>query len=121
MRHVAELASGDVIDETEWWNGWALFFMVFAALYILLALSSFPFVWYRSGIPILFLVLIVLFPPSFIFLFFYLVLLRFGLMTTWWYADPDRPAPAIIVLDDVPVRTTTSVVRREREMASRRV
>lgn len=60
-----------------------LFFFLF--FYTLLALLTWPYVRFRTGIPFFFLFLIILFPPSFLVLLFSLLLLRFGCLATAWY------------------------------------
>lgn len=77
---------------------WAVAAFAFI-MYAILAVSSFPFVRYRTGIPVLFLVLILLFPPSFFFLFVYLVLLRFGFMTTWWFVNVATTPQDVVIVD----------------------
>lgn len=115
-----EASSGEVVVLTDWWtSGWALFSMVFVAIYLLLAVSTFPFMWHRSGIPLIFLVLIILFPPSFIFLIFYILLIQWGLVTSWWYAQADDAfvSPAVVVVTDT---KSGRVIERERTMSNAR-
>ena len=64
---------------------WSYVILGFFLIYSLLALASWPYVRYRTGMPFLFLFLILLFPPSFFFLLFYLLLLRIGCLATAWY------------------------------------
>ena len=64
---------------------WSYVILGFFLIYSLLALASWPYVRYRTGMPFLFLFLILLFPPSFFFLLFSLLLLRIGCLATAWY------------------------------------
>lgn len=64
---------------------WSYVILGFFLIYTLVALASWPFMRYRTGVPFLFLFLILLFPPSFFFLLFYLLLLRIGCLATAWY------------------------------------
>ena len=64
---------------------WSYVILGFFLIYSLVALASWPYVRYRTGMPFLFLFLILLFPPSFFFLLFYLLLLRIGCLATAWY------------------------------------
>ena len=98
------------------WDGWALFTLIFIAIYLLIAVSTFPYMWHRSGIPLIFLVFIVLFPPSFLFLIFYILLIQWGLMSSWWYAQGDDTVvtPAVVVVTDT---KSGRVIERERAMA----
>lgn len=57
----------------------------FISLYFILLICTFPFVRFHTPVPLFFLFLIILFPPSFLFLISYLLILRLGLLTTWWY------------------------------------
>ena len=70
---------------------WSSFAFILFFMYIVIAVSSFPFMRFRTGIPVIFLLLIIAFPPSFFFLFTYLLLLRIGWMTTWWYVVQTQP------------------------------
>lgn len=55
------------------------------SVYFILIICTFPFVRVHTPVPILFLYLILLFPPSFLILVTYILILRLGFMTTWWY------------------------------------
>lgn len=78
-----------VVSPSPWlWGSAAAFFVM---LYVLLAFASWPMVRYRTGLPLLFLVLIIVFPPSFMVLLFYVVLLRIGLLSAVWIAAASAP------------------------------
>ena len=90
---------------------WSSFVFILFFMYIVIAVSSFPFVRFRTGIPVLFLLLIIAFPPSFFFLFTYLLILRIGWMSTWWYIIQTEPPPQI---DTVEMRAQSQAERRLR-------
>ena len=74
--------------------GYLTFFLM---LYFVTAMASFAFVRFRTGMPLLFLVLILIFPPSFLFLLVYLLVLRIGFLTAAWYViEYDEPDAASI-------------------------
>ena len=74
--------STNAVGTTWLWMSTAMFFVV---MYFLIVLSSYPFVQYRTGVPLLFIVLIIVFPPSFLFLLTYLLILRLGYLSTVWF------------------------------------
>ena len=76
-----------VYSNTWFWMSTAVFFVFF---YTIAVLASYPFMRYRTGIPVLFLFLIILFPPSFFFLLAYLLILRLGYLTTVWFVMDER-------------------------------
>ena len=87
---VSDGSSTTLQVQTVWlWSSSVLFFFL---LYFVVVLSSYPFVRYRTGIPLLFLVLIIVFPPSFFFLLAYLAILRLGYLSTLWYVLEEREA-----------------------------
>ena len=75
---------------------WSYVILGCLLVYSLVAMASWPFVRYRTGLPFLFLFLILLFPPSFFFLLSYLLLLRIGCLATAWYVieEEERRATA---------------------------
>lgn len=88
-------------DATPWLVGSSIAF--FFLLYLLLALASWPYMRYQTGWSILVLVLIVLFPPSFMFLLVYLLVLRCGVLaatTRWVWGAPEREEVVVVAVVD---------------------
>lgn len=73
--------------------------LITAFLYVTMVFYFWPFIRFRTGVPIFFLMLIILFPPSFLTLLFYLMLLRLGLLTAAWF----------VIATEVPVVEVTNV------------
>lgn len=72
------------------------YFTFFLILYFVIATTSFTFVRFRTGMPLVFLILILIFPPSFLFLLLYLMVLRIGFLTAAWYIiDYDDDARSV--------------------------
>ena len=96
---------------SDWLTSWYVITLFFVVMYFIIAALSFPMVRYRTGIPVLFIALILIFPPSFFFLLFYLMILRIGFFSTWWYIQSSETR-----ISEVNVVTEpSSGVRSQRE------
>ena len=104
-------SSSTVYLQTMWlWSSSILFLFM---LYFVIVLSSYPFVRYRTGIPVLFLVLIIVFPPSFFFLLVYLAILRLGYLSALWFVLEERE------VQERETRRVARLTQRERRALSR--
>ena len=113
-----EDATDDDDDRHMWTVGSAVAFACFLFLaYTFVAFASYPFVRYRTGVPLFFLLLIIAFPPAFFFLFAYLLVLRAGWMSSAWYVTSTHvPSNAVVVVPHGTARVAT--IRQERRFAT---